>query len=195
MVINIILEFIKIIFTWPIIVFILVLVFLLKYHGSISYFIEHIKSVKYPGGEITQNEVKKEPPIGKPEEKRDVIKLTEELTQVKVNHEERDRLLEEAKVLIPQLANGMQFYKFEYLDLFYVPNTKAVLDWLNSNTQVTTEYYKLLWGPVIKNAIQVEITLSVLLSYDMIKYIGNSITITDEGIRFLAYLKDKYKIK
>lgn len=189
--VNIILDFIKTIFSWPIVILILVLIFLLKYYESISDFIKNIKTAKGPGFEITQkqeNEGKKEPIV----EKSEVDKLTSELNQIRVSSGEKDKLINEAKIIIPQLANGMQFYKFEYLDLFYVTITKNILDWFNTINQATKEVYKLSWFSIVKNEEQIETIISVLLAQNMLEDLGNSIRITDEGRRFLIYLKNKH---
>lgn len=191
---NIILEFIKTIFSWPIIIFILVIIFLTRYHDSISSFIKNIKSAKGPGFEITQkqkNGSKKE--IFS--EKENINKLTKELDQINASNIEKEKMLEEAKILIPNLFNGLQYYKFEYLDLFFIASTKAVLGWFSANIQTTREFYKSVWLPIIKNELQLEIILSVLLAQSMLQDLGNSIKITDEGNQFLKYIYEKYKEK
>jgi len=192
--VNIIMDFIKTIFSWPIITLILVMIFLLKYHESISDFIKNIKTAKGPGFEIIRKQENK----GKNKltvEKSEADKLTYELTQSIVDNVEKDKLIDEAKIIIPQLASGMQFYKFEYLDLFFVPITKNVLDWFNTIIKSTKEAYKLSWLSIIKNEEQTETILSVLLAQNMLEDLGSSINITDEGRNFLIHLKSKYNGK
>ena len=194
-IINIIFEFIKNIFTWPIITFVLVTILLIKYHEAISKFICNIKSLKGPGVEITQEqkiEIKNEPQI----EKVEIDRLTTELNQVRSNNAEKEQFIEEARLLIPQLASGFQFYKFEYLNLFYVANTKNILEWFNNVSVTTKDQYQFAWYIYIKDIKQLKIIIEVLILHNMLQVLDNDrIAITDEGRQFVSYVNKKYSPK
>lgn len=189
MIIDIILNIIKNVFTWPIVILIILLILLFKYHKSISTFIENIKSLKAGGIEVTQmqsgkNSYKESIKIFPDKEIEDRF---EQIKNMERDSKEKDKALEEAKNIMISLAYNAKGYQFLYFDLFFVPNTKRVLQWFFYNIQPTKDYYKSFWKSLIPDENQLEIILSVLLSNKMLEDCGNSLVITELGKEFLRY--------
>ncbi|MHB8277513.1 MAG: hypothetical protein ACYDIA_07665 [Candidatus Humimicrobiaceae bacterium] len=191
---SFIINSIRTVFSWPIVLLIILLVLLCKYHKSISYFIENIKSVKAPGGiEVIQKleENKVEDSIKTTSNNRqieiNVNEINEQFNEIINASLEKDKIIEISKDAIFSLIEMIKDYHFKYLNLFFVAGTKTVLLWFSQANQVTKDFYKLVWSPIIKNEEQVEIVLNVLLMNSMIEDKGNSFIITELGKEFLKY--------
>jgi len=186
---EIILNYLKLIFSWPVAFFIIMIVFLFKYRDSLNKLIENIKSVKAAGVEVIAQTKTEEPDVEKEDINKKVIdNLLHQLGTLEL---EKGKIVSEAQTLIWGLYNEAEFYKFSFLNLLFVANTKIILKWFNDISETTKEIYKSSWRPIIKNEEQLDIILSVLLNFKMVEENDINVRITEDGRKFLIFINMK----
>lgn len=87
-----------------------------------------------------------------------------------------------------QQVSNSRYWKFSYLSLLFVHQTKSVLSWFTSSKTQTRQSYNILWTPYIFDQNQRNIILNVLLQYGMLSDVGGLVQITDEGFSFLRFI-------
>lgn len=81
---------------------------------------------------------------------------------------------------------------FQYLGLFFVPNTKWVLHWFATRTtQATREWFHEEWKARIPSAKEREIILSVLLHHELLVENGSLLAVSEAGHAFLEFLRQQ----
>ena len=188
---QIILEYLKVILTWPVAIFIISLVFLIKFSDSIRKYIAKITELTLPGGTTVKTQPESSISVDKTMEEKGVRLSQEEIQIVAEKLNELDVRIEENKQkeeIINYLAYRSEFFEFSYLNYFYVPKTKQILKWLSLSTNATKKMYHILWDNI--NAVERDIIFSVLLNYGMVTYdpSNDSLNITDKGRRFIKFI-------
>ena len=192
---DIIVKLLSVILSWPVAIITIVLVFVYKFRDSINYFLKNIGSMKLPGGVEIQSQT---PSSSESEgsETDDTLKLTsqeqqylnkylKELESAKTaSEEERDVY----KELYDQELYNAIVWKFKYLNMFFVPNTKLILLWFAQNPFKNRNSYHTAWQTNIQSKEQREIILNVLKQNGMIKVSEGTINVTSEGYAFLEYI-------
>ncbi|MFH1771233.1 MAG: hypothetical protein ABH872_00250 [Candidatus Omnitrophota bacterium] len=192
---NYIVEIIKAV-AWPVTVLTLFLIFFSKFRGAFDYFLRNIRTVRFPGGSVETQNTSTSSGEAPREDKQGDITLTEEQTEylegyIKNLQNEHSLAHKEKQDLQTQLANAYVYtyaWKFEYLKLFYVPNTKNVLFWFTNNSPQTRESYHKFWQFSIPLINERNIILDVLVRYGMIESDGVNYKITEQGYSFLQYV-------
>ena len=87
-----------------------------------------------------------------------------------------------------QLVATASSWKFSYLSLYFVTQTKNVLNWFARSSPQTRETYESLWEPYIPDGSQRTAILGVLLQYGMLSESEGFIRITREGYSFLQFI-------
>jgi hypothetical protein len=170
-------DFIKlltIIFSLPTAILIITLSFFSRFHDAIESLLKNIGSMKLPGGFEFQRQ-NPTPPIVKGE-----IKVLPEISESKK--------LPDNEKQHSELVNSVRYWKFSYLNQFFVLQTKNVLSWFSRSTPQTRQAYDIIWTPYIPDQNQRNLILSVLLQNGMVSEKDGSIRITEEGLSFLQFI-------
>ena len=80
------------------------------------------------------------------------------------------------------------YWKFQYLNCFFVPTTKTVLNWFNTNPGQSRAAYDALWGSMIPDKGSRDATFDALSQNNMILDDSGMINVTPEGVLFLQWL-------
>lgn len=188
-----IIDLIKIIFSWPVLITIITLIFIDKFSESIKIFLENNRIIKVAGVEMeSKQEIN---------EKTDNI-ISGEESKTKKKQEEIDKLKIEIKKKTQNKANLKKLFNFQkeisevnefsYLALFFIETTKNVLKWfLDSKRGLITEVnFNSSWQVIIKDPNQRNIIFNTLINYQMIDGVhGGAYKITEKGEKFLKFIK------
>jgi hypothetical protein len=190
MVMDTIIKLLEVLLTWPVAVLIICLTFFIKFKDAISIFLKNIKSIKTPwGGEVqtqsTSAEIKAE--AGhyiSPEEER---KLEESVRKLMTDNQLTMQEKEQLKNEVEKAYNFARYWKFSFLNQFYVFKTKQVLQWFSRFANVTKDIYHENWKNLIdeteRNTILDVLTNNYMLVSDGINY-----QITPHGFDFLEFI-------
>lgn len=128
----------------------------------------------------------------KTEQGKRVQDLEEELKKVT---NERDEIRNLSTQIIDSCERSADFWKFEYLSLFLVPNTQRVLKWFRDIPEfgIGISSFHNLWKPFILDENQRNVILEILLYFDLLKVEGGYYKITETGKQFLAHMDLKQR--
>lgn len=177
---ELILNYLKVLLTWPVISSIVFLVFIFQFKEDLKALILRIAKIKLPGGaELTtpqsmrleENENKTLPKTG-----------TESLDQ-----KLPDGLTSYQRDTVEKLVNSHKatsyLWEYRYLNLYLVPNTQIVLDWLiNLKQPIDYSFYDSFWLPSISSATERNAIISALETHHLIQQNSSGlITVTPKG--------------
>jgi uncharacterized integral membrane protein len=190
-----VLKFIGIIISWPVALTIISLIFIFRFRGALDYFLRNIRSVNFPGGTINvQKESIEIEEFDK--EKSELISFTpeetDEIAGIIRDLQDKQTVAAESKSRLENKLQEAYYYvtiwKFAYLNLFFVPNTKNVIEWFSRNQAQTRSVFHECWQNVIADAIEREKILEVAITHGILESDGNNIHITRHGFSFLQYI-------
>lgn len=193
-----ILEYLKVIFSWPIIVFTLSMIFMFKFSKEIHDFLLNTTHFKAGPVEMTKQS-EEEPPSEKIEGNLEndnnvqftqdqITALDNEFTRLSSETDQQKQTIEQKDEFIRYLIARLELTEFAYLNLFFVPNTKMVLHWLRSVGQTTKELFNISFQPSIPSEVERETIFSVLLGNEMIIEQNSQFQLTEKANKFLDYL-------
>lgn len=184
--IAMILEYLKVILTAPVMVAVTALTFFVMFRADVKALMARIAKVKFPGGEIETSQLEKlkeQLPA-----KGDVPELiAKEGTQV---------------AELPAPANGgtasqealaaerwkAALWEYRYLNLFLARGTQHVLDWFAaSNPRATVSLFNAVWLPVIPNPNERMAILTVLQAHHLITIENDLLQVTPKGREYLQW--------
>ena len=189
---NTFIKLLEVILSWPVAVLIIFVIFFVKFRVAIEAFLKNIKSIKTPWGAEVQtqtisNDAKKE--------KGRYITLDEEkkLEEGIRNLLEQDQLTRSQKKQLEQEVEKAYSYtrhwKFTYLNTFFVPITKQILNWAATQKNFDKQFYHLIWALSIPEESQRNIILDVLTYNSMLETLdGINYKITSHGYDFLQFI-------
>jgi len=196
---QIILEYLRIVLSWPPLVFILAIVFLFKFSNSIKTFLENLRSLKAGPFEFSQQQKPPQEIEKKVEEKLEESGITlnkEQLKQIEETFETLSKEKEDKEVRISQQQEVIRYwveraelYEFLYLNLYLVYNSKAALLWfINPSTKDNFIYSFFLPPQIVNQIAEKEAIFNALLSSGLIEQDGLLFKISGKGKRFLKFL-------
>ena len=217
MVVNhqIILEYLKVLLSWPVVVFVLGIILFFKFSSSIKIFLENLRSFKAGPIEFSQQqreEERTEEKIKKELREEKGIKLSlseikkiqtkiETLSKEKRDKEhkisEQERLIDELfKIshdllkLNNVLIKDVEFYEFSYLNLYLVDNSKQALWWFYQNPSTKENFINSFFLPpqIVNQIAEKEAIFNALLVNDLIKKQNEFYVISEKGKKFLKFL-------
>ncbi|MDT8301263.1 MAG: hypothetical protein RQ760_07235 [Sedimentisphaerales bacterium] len=182
-----VLDYLKVLLSPQMIAGIIAVVFLWVFRDALKALMLRIARIRLPGGseiftsqaervkeETSSRKEKPPPPPEAPKFDPNNLTITlEEMNQLKaVFDAERARAA---------------FWEYEYLNLFLVPNTQKVLEWLSKLQQpATCSLFDNLWSPLIPNAPERRAILGALENhYLIILKAGDLIDVTPKGHEYL----------
>lgn len=190
------LRLLTVLFSWPIAVVIIGLFFMGRFHGAIDFLLRNIGSMKFPGGIEIQRQDQPSPVkdendiegalVSVSSESHD--KLDDVLTEIRQDQKLSEVEIQQLKQQYLQVAVTAKFWKYSYLNLLFVPQTKNVLTWFARSVPQTRQSYDTLWTPYILDQNQRNTILSVLLQNGMLLEEGGQLRISEEGYAFLQFI-------
>ncbi|MGA2666487.1 MAG: hypothetical protein ABSE91_00145 [Patescibacteria group bacterium] len=195
-IIKVIPEYLKAVLSWPVAIFVLGLIFILKFSDSIREFLKNIYSLRVGPVEATQRPPEnidrkienslEQKGITLTEEQINL--LDQEFLKISGESEEKEKKIQEKENFINYLVQRSELYEFLYLNLFFVPNTKIVLKWAHDLGSFTKDLFNIIYEPRIPDKLERESIFNVLLQNIMIQKIDDSYIVTEKGIRFLKFI-------
>lgn len=184
---KLLLEFIKVFLSTHIVISVLIIVFISKFHKEIAGLINRILSIKFPGGgELSMSQSEKistelstsnsPPPI--PPAQNDLpqnLSLTPE--QVRTIQE----------IIQSERANSY-LWEYRYLNFFLARGTQHVLDWLTSLQQrPSIRLFDNIWGSIITNPAERQAILNALQQHHLITINDDLIEVTEKGREYIQW--------
>lgn len=183
------------IISWPVAALVIALIFFTRFQAAFDYFLRNISTVKIPGVELQTQPPATAGAVKPPEE--NVMKLTPE-QQNKLNNfiqglanahdlatTEKDRY---QQLCSDAMLQGL-FWKFNYLNLLFVPTTKQVLLWFSKTaTPLPRQEFHDKWKTSIFDFGQRDTILNLLVQYGMLQESGTRLSLTPEGYSFLQFI-------
>ncbi len=176
---KLILEYIRVILTTPVLLSVVAIVFIFKFNEDIKALLLRIAKIKLPGGtEVStpqSNQLKEDTKKPHPEPTEDKIQgLPQNLTT-----EQRQAI---EQLVRAHIANAY-LWEYRYLNFYLVRSTQVVLDWLIGLPQSTTyAHYDSFWLPLITAATERQAIINALESHHLITLdASNMITVTPKG--------------
>lgn len=180
----IIMNYLKVLTSSQIIYGIVIIVIICVFKNSIHKLIERVAKIKLPGGselETPQNVEEKPKEANNAE-----INVVEKPLPPGIHIGEED-LIKIKNLFNAEIQKGI-IWEFRFLNYFLVPNTKKVLNWLNTyKGGMSKSLYHSLWLTFIQSADQRTTILDVLESHQLIKFSAELIEVTQKGKDFLNW--------
>jgi hypothetical protein len=163
-----VLEYLKVILTWPVLSTLVSLVFILLFREDLKALILRIAKIKLPGGtEIDTpqsarlaTEDKKPAPQAGPQVQQAISDLPSNLTP--------EQRTDVEALLRSSIANSY-LWEYRYLNYFLARSTQVLLDWLVGLQSPTTyALYDSFWLPLIPSANERQAMIAALLAHHLI---------------------------
>ncbi len=199
-----ILEYLKILLTWPVAVFLLGYIVIHRFSREISQFLRNATSFKagpvevksqvesdilaQGNEEVDRQDFSKD---GVTFSKEELEKLTDEYNKLLEDRAQKDKTIDDSRAFISFLVQSVEKYEFLYLNLYLVPNTKFILKWIASEIRVTKNYFDATMEKLKIDNYEREAILNALLNNGLVEQEeSNSIyyKITEKGQRFLKFI-------
>lgn len=178
---NLILEYLKVLLTAPVLFSSVVITFIFLFREDIKALILRIAKIKFPGwAEVTTPqssqlaaEEKKPAPEPSVDSLTPISGLPPDLTpQQRASVEQ----------LIRSHIATAYIWEYRYLNYFLARGTQMVLDWLIAHSQPTTlQLYDSLWLPLIPSANERQAIIGALQAHHLIQDQSGVIVVTPKG--------------
>jgi hypothetical protein len=191
-------DFLALVLSWPVVVFVITLIFIFKFKDSIKIFLENLNFLKAGPVEIGQRQ---QIPTSTDIENRVTanlqqkgITLTEDqLKKIEEAFQEKENILTDKNRSIEYLLERAELFEFAYLGLGLVNNTKSVLFWFylqtsHSSTKDNFIMSYTLPPQIINPLAEKEAIFNALLVNQLIEQNNSLFTVSLKGKRFLKYL-------
>jgi hypothetical protein len=188
-----------VLFSWPVAFLIVALIFFSMFRDGVDFFLRNISSanMKFPGGVEIQAQLKAPGVSDSSAEESKVAPAPEQQQQVNEligEIETKEELSAQARQQIEQsyqqAVNAAWFWKYQYLSLYFVSNTKQVLFWFSQRATpaITRQEFHSAWTSFIPSQEQRDLILDVLIQQEMLAVNGVSLQITGAGYSFLQFI-------
>ena len=155
---RILLEYLKVMTSWPVVVLIIASCFLRTFRPQIAVFLENLRRVTGPGG----------------------IQFDSAGTQSQESRTETPAIASKD----PTVANEALLWEFRYLNRFFVLKTQIVLDALIQFGSVNKKEFLDQWAVSMASLTEKNVMLSVLGEHGLIILDAESISISDKGRQY-----------
>lgn len=182
-------DMLGIILSWPVVVGVVVVVAGVSFRRELSRFLGSLSTIRFPGGEVTSRQ--RDPQDGS---RSEVLSTIGMLTR-RLEEEGRARSMtaEAAVELLRKERANSEYWKFEFLVLFLIPQTVSVLRWFSEATvPVPRPQYEHLWAVVVADAQQRSVMLDVLIHFALLYEANNGVCISERGRAFLRFVEWKH---
>lgn len=178
-----IIDYLKVFLTWPVIGGLLIAVVLFLFKGELRSLISRIGKIKFPGGEVSTSQQEKieesqpgpvTPPVLSPPPLEGMHLSPQQLQQV------------QSYITAEHAAARM--WEYRYLNYFLAQDTQVVLNWLVGLNQTTSvSAFEAVWMQAIQNAEERGAILHALQMHVLITIVGDSISLTDKGREYASW--------
>jgi hypothetical protein len=172
-------SLVSILFDWPLLAFLAVLVGGYTFRSNVAALIDRIKQIRTPWGTMDTSPVL-EPPAGgeapEPPQEYAVVPAAQAGNAA------------ELQVSLEFANNQWFFWWAEFLFMALIPETKAILVWYDFNftTPTSKDFYHHVWDAKLP-AAQVEGILNVLWNFEVVVRDPNALVISPLGKRLVAH--------
>ena len=181
------LGYLRVLLSAPPMTLVVVLVLVGFFRSDLRAIMSRIATIKFPGGELSTTSQKDRPAETGPDElpqgatgQQTETNLPEGLT---LSPQDQQRMTD----YIQSLRNMSTLWEFRYLNVYFVPSTQLVLNWLaNPENRPAMEMFHANWSPVIPSADDRSAILVALQQHDLIT-VRATIEMTDKGRAYLQW--------
>ena len=184
---QLVLEYIRVLFSAPVVAALVVTAFFVIFKDDIKDLMRRLATIRFPGGsEISTSQInrtKENVPTNHadPQIPTQPPSIHEGITLTKEQAEELRQLFEAER-------SNAHVWEYRYLNYFLVFNTQRVLDWLSSLTQRTSmSFFDTFWQPSIPSAQERQAIVSALQQHHLIELKGNLIGITPKAREYIQW--------
>lgn len=176
---ELILEYLKVIISWPVAIFSSILILAIKFKTPFSSWLENMR-IDYRGATFTssQSMQKEIPNMGEnpPLKQQEPIKLLDV-------SKEKDAKVQNLVNLVGQWRTNAYLWEYRYLNYYLVFNTKLILGWLYRcpPTPIDIKVYDSIWRDRIPFSNERAAILSALKEHFLIVWDDAQISITPKG--------------
>lgn len=205
-ILEIILEYTKTFFSWPVAFFIIALIFIVKFKDSIKLFLENIASIKVGPFEASQRQTKGpeekiEDQITENLQEQGITLSKEQFQQIddafnNLSKEKETKEQESANKdqIIKYFVERSELYEFAYLSLYLVANSKLALLWFfnqpsSSSTKENFIAQFILPPQIINPFAEKEAIFNALIVNGLLEQNGILFKVPEKGIKFLKHVK------
>jgi hypothetical protein len=188
---QLVLEYVRVLLSWPVIVLALSIFFLHRFHGPISALIGRIGSIKLPGGgellllQTINNElVAAHATVGA---RTDV---TVGLTGVEARGEVGNvgpAGTSDSEHRVRTERERAHLWEYRYLNYFLVPRTQLVLDWLATRPPTSYATYDAWMLPYVQNPLERQAMVDALRNHHLIAVDSDMISVTEKGREYILW--------
>jgi hypothetical protein len=176
---KLILEYLKVILSAPVLLSIVGFIFILIFKEDIKALLLRVAKIKFPGGaEVSTPQSDRqsdEASENRPEPQPD-INISGLPTDLSPTHRQTVEQIIRAERATSYL------WEYRFLNYFLVYNTQRVLDWLIDLNQLTTySHYDATWLPIIPAASERNAIINALESHHLIQIVNGLIEVTPKG--------------
>ncbi len=178
------LEYLKVLLTWPVSSFFSILFLSLYFKRPISYWIKTLK-IKYGDAEFSSQPVDsstKSLHLPVPESRGSDAKAQEKDEFQKQLDQNNDP--EDLRRQILQWRTGAYLWEYRYLNLFLVPNTRMFLSWLYTQKSIDFGSAVAVWGTSLPHDERSAIIMALQNHY-LVSVENGRITITPKGMEYI----------
>lgn len=180
---NLILEYLKVILTAPVIAGVAVVLFLCLFKADIRALMRRIATIKFPGGgelSTSQSErIEESKPAPTTSSEEPELPPT-----INLSKDQFDTISNIFKAQRTEAA----LWEARYLNLHLVHHSQRVLDWFVAQSGATTlALYDSTWLPFIPDANERVAILRVLCSHHLVEQKGTALTATPKGKEYTQW--------
>jgi len=186
-----VLEYIKVFFSTPVVTGIIVITFFFVFRKSLRGILDRFEGFKAGGTEVSTPRQSQQPNNDLAVESRETPAL--DTTESDIDIEDSITLTPDEKKTIAQLVqserNNARIWEFKYLSYFLVRNTQEVIDWFSFiPVPITADIYNNVFSTSINSPDERLAILNVLEShYLIVLNEAGLISITDKGKEYLNW--------
>lgn len=180
----IILEYLKVILSAPVMTSMTVLTFLFMFRLDVKELMARIAKIKFPGGEFEASQLDKQ--HGSISEKGAVPIVKDGSSDVVLLPPTKTG--DSSQEVIDALRSEAALWEYRYLNFFFVRNTQAILDWFAvCSTSVTISLFNATWLTFITNPNERNAILDALRTHHLISIENDLVQVTPKGREYLQW--------
>lgn len=175
---NLILEYLKVLLSAPVMGAVVAITFLVMFKDEIRKYISRIASIKFPGGaEVSTSQAAVS--VGEAREpQRPLPHVAEPALPAGLTAQQQEEITQ----LLKAEKAASYLWEYRYLNRFLVYQTQQVLDWLVSIPQpITTRLYDTHWLMQIPKAEERTAILFALQAHHLLQITGEKLEVTEKG--------------
>jgi hypothetical protein len=183
-----VLEYLKATTSTQIIAGVVAVTIALTFKNDIRNLMRRIAWIKFPGGSefsTTQLERRSSTSADHDTDEQQPLEPEVELPHdLQLNPAE----FEKVESLMKAERAKAALWEYRFLNLFLVPHTQAVLDWISGLDRGTSiGFFHTLWTPAIPNANERHAIIDVLQNHFLIEITGEFVEITPKGREYVGW--------